>query len=646
MAITAITPANGALNVLNSATLNWNDNAGSTSFRVYFGTNEADVTAKSNDVFRGTVTELKYDPRLDLIYGANYYWRITAIKDGFPDVDSAVFSFRITQEAATLPDAKNYFKIFCAASDNKFWYENSDSPPKMVSLGSLTIGGHSLDTSKPLSMIELNQCVYIANDTIFRVVDFVNTKLTLNAEMEVPPRRGSIISQSNSNAQMVVDFVAKGSLTVIYGRTITAAKFTTNINDTLSGDTLSPVTRYPTIVTEPLTPHFYEWTVYADVTTQNQFGTIALRAGIGFRWRGRAGLTGNSIDPQQWYLPEPTNPYNWAYAADNALSPVAGTDSKAGKVGDIVTAAIPYTDDYLIFGSIGSLWILRGDPADGGTLDLLDSGIGIVSNSAWCYDDAGNLFILDLKGLYQITGLQGRNPLTSDVIPNFTKDLHLNPNTQRIVLSFDPDRYGIKISVTEIETGTNQNYWYDLQSQGFFPEVYPKQCGVMCSLYYNADDPNKRKLYYGCWDGQIKVMDEAAKSDDIGTVANPAYAAIDSSVLLGPVIMNGEHGYEAKLNTLLVVTAGGKPDGSIPDSDDIDYEIFVADTAEGVVEKYDAEPRKPIFKGTIKAPGVNRLIRKKSKGVFMGVRLGNKLLEKTWGVERVVGEILPAGRLK
>ncbi|GAH48659.1 unnamed protein product, partial [marine sediment metagenome] len=183
------------------------------------------------------------------------------------------------------------------------------------------------------------------------------------------------------------------------------------------------------------------------------------------------------------------------YAQDDEQSAVAGTDAKAGKVGDIVTASIPYDDDYKIYGSIGDLWVLRGDPAAGGTLDKLIEGIGVVSQLAWCWDDAGNLYILDLKGMYKITrGLASIEPMTSDKIPNFTKDLALNPETQRIVLSFDPAKQGIVISVTTIETGANVNYFYDLQSGGFSPETYPVQDAIICSHYYDADDPEQRRL--------------------------------------------------------------------------------------------------------------------------------------------------------
>lgn len=617
MSLSAPSPAHEATGIANNATLSFTDSVDSDYYKVYFGTNEAEVIAKSVNVYRGNVTPKAYDPRLDLTYGAEYFWLITAVKSGESDVDSAVWDFTVITEAAAFPDGKKYKKKVCSAANNKFFYDNDDSPPKQVELSGLT-----LDTSKAISMFELDQKVYIVNDDILKVVDFVNTKLTLNAAITYAPRRGQAITQANSAATMIVDYVAKGALTVIYGRT-TSGTFTTNAADTLSGDTMSPTTRYPTAVALPTTPHHYTWGIYADCTIADEFGSMPSRATIGDRWRGRAGLTGNSIDPHQWYLSRQLNPYDMMYGEDDEQAAVAGTDAKAGKVGDIVTAAIPYSDDYKIYGSIGDLWLLRGDPAAGGTLDKLIEGIGVVSQQAWCFDDAGNLYILDLKGMYKITrGLTVIEPMTSDKIPNFTKDLALNPETQRIVLSFDPDKQCIIISVTTIETGANSNYVYDLQSEGFFPcNDYPTQDAIMCSHYYDADDPELRRLLFGCYDGHLRIRDPAAKSDDIGSMLSPATVAIESYVLLGPVMIGKNHNFKGRMNSLTVVTAGGKAGGTVPDSDDIAYAVFVGDDAETVMEKADADS--PIFGGIIPAPGRAKRIRRKAKGVFMAIRLGN-----------------------
>jgi hypothetical protein len=448
---------------------------------------------------------------------------------------------------------------------------------------------------------------------------------------------------------MRVDYVKKGTLNVIYGRVISGT-FTTNATDTLSGDTMSPTNLYPTDVVEPSPPHHYDWGVYADVTCEDEFGAIPPRVTMGCNYRGRAALTGNSADPHQWYQSRQANPYDWIYAADDAQSPVAGNDAEAGKVGDIVTAQIPYSDDFMIYASIGSMYLLRGDAAAYGSLDLLNNKVGVVSQKAWCWGEKSgegkNLYILDLKGLYRIgPGLSAPQNLTGDKVPNFITDLALNPATQRIVLAFDPFRYGIQIHITDIETGVNRNYWYDLHSEGFFPETYPEECGVFCTHFYEADDPLYRKVMMGTYDGHIKIFDDSVKSDDIGTVSVPAYEAIKSYVLLGPVMIGQDHENNGRMKTLTVVTAGGKAGGSIPDSDSIDYEIYVADSAEGIMEKVD-DLDKWIYSGLLSFPGKNPTIIRRARGVFLGVKLENEKLDETWGLERVIAKIEDAGRAR
>ena len=164
----------------------------------------------------------------------------------------------------------------------------------------------------------------------------------------------------------------------------------------------------------------------------------------------------------------------------------------------------------------------------------------------------------------------------------------------------------------------------------------------MCSHYYDADDPEQRRLLFGCYDGHIRIRDNAAKSDDIGSMAIPATAAIDSYVLLGPVMIGANHNHRGKMNSLTVVTAGGKAGGTIPDSNDVAFAVYVGDDAETVMEKADAGTE--LFSGTIPAPGRAKRVRRKARGVFIAVRLGNDTLEETWGMERCLIEVLPAGR--
>jgi hypothetical protein len=169
-----------------------------------------------------------------------------------------------------------------------------------------------------------------------------------------------------------------------------------------------------------------------------------------------------------------SDPWNWTYGSTDPLTAVAGNNVDAGEIGDIVRALIPYGDDFLIFGCATSVHIMDGDPAFGGSIDELSEITGIYSPWSWCKDEDGNLGHL----------------------PKWVVDWAVAPATHRIVLTYDPSRNGIIISKTTLADGTNLNYWYDLKTEGFYPETYPTACGIFCSFYYDSDASGTIRLYH------------------------------------------------------------------------------------------------------------------------------------------------------
>jgi len=634
MTLSAYSPTHEDTGIAVSAVLSWADSVDSDHYEVYFSVTEADVTAKATACYRGNVTEKTYDPRVTLDYNTEYFWRIVAVLSGESDVDSGNKSFT-TLSANSLPVAVNYRKRLCAAADDKFFYENDEKPPRMIVLTDLT-----LDTDSPFSMLGYQQKVYIANGTIHKVVDFVNTKIVVTG-MTDEPTRGLTLTQATTGAEMIVDFVNDGN-TQIYGRTIGDTAFEENAGYDLTSEGMTTV--QSTDITEPTVPHYYDWTTFAGDTTN--FGQLPARFNILKQYRNRLAISGNDNDPHQWYLLRQDNPYDAKYAQDDFQSPVAGQDAGAGKIGDIVTACIPYGDDYCLWGSVGAIWVMRGDPADNGSLDSLDDTVGVVDKDAWCKDDRKNLYVLDVTGLYRIPYPLGKPQalVDEDVIPTFIDDLKINPENQRITLQYDQNRKGVQICVTDIQLGTNSNYYYDLVTKGFFPEIYPDNGSVYSMHFYNADEPKYRNLLLGCADGHIRVFDDAAKDDDTGTLAVPASEPIDSWVLLGPQIIGPDYDTLAILNWLYFITAGGGAGGSIADSNDITYDVFFGNDAETVIEKCDADSTP--FSGTVTAPGRSNRKRLRGKGVFAGIKIGNDTAGQTWGIERVTGSALRFGPVR
>jgi len=261
----------------------------------------------------------------------------------------------------------------------------------------LTAASGDIDTTDQLNIFEAFQKVVVVNGSNLKIADFMNTKLTTadirpDDENNVAPIKGTVLTGETSTAQMIVDFcdVNNGAAN-IYGY-VTSGTFQDDEVVTGTNASGTPTAVSFTTNSAPTSkPHWYDYTVYPTIGGLS-FGTMPAKAYIGCLYRGRVVLSGNPEAPYQWYMSRQGNIWDFAYVANDAQSPVAGGNSDAGELGDIVKALIPYRDDYLIFGCATSMWIMRGDPAAGGSLDELDLTVGIFGANSWCFDNDGNLY--------------------------------------------------------------------------------------------------------------------------------------------------------------------------------------------------------------------------------------------------------------
>ena len=315
-------------------------------------------------------------------------------------------------------------------------------------------------------------------------------------------------------------------------------------------------------------------------------------------------------------------------------------------------ALIPYKDDFLVFGCASSTWYLSGNPCDGGIINELDLTTGVFGSQSWSFDGSDNLYFWGTNGIYRTT-IPGRPICISEIrLPNLIKDENANRSDYRIALAYDRSRKGILITLTRktVVTITNSNYWLDLRvvdeasNPAIFPESYPAEASAFSAFFYEATHPTYRKLILGGSDGYLRFFDNTAKNDDAGVSGD---VKIDSYVTFGPIAMAEDLRSTGKITGLNCITAGGALNGSQSDSDDITYKIFVAKSSEEVLEKLYAGTS-PAIGGTIKAPGRQRGGSKpqKAKGVYMGIKLQNDTLSKTWAFEQLLYNLKSAGRLK
>lgn len=505
-------------------------------------------------------------------------------------------------------------------------------------LTKLAASDGEIDTSKQCSIFEGFGKVFVVNEENLKVADFTNVKIATTNVGANPPDFGNVLTGGSSGAKMVVDYItALSSACTIYGRRTTTATFTT---ETVTGtDDDGNAISFTTSGAETAGPHWYGWTVYGNST---DYGAMPDQGTLGCLYLGRCVIAGDEDYSHQWYMARQANPWDWAYIANDAQSPVAGGNSDAGEIGDIIKALIPYRDEYLVFGCATSMWVLRGDPAAGGMINELDLTVGIFGSESHCFDGDGNLYFLSDAGDVRMlpAGFGKIQNSSKPVLPNLSKDEQLDPTLHRVTMGYDIDRHGIVISITLLSDGSNSCYWYDLSTGGFYPESYDSTCGAYSIFYYAANNDEYRHLLLGSRDGYIRQFNDTTKND----VTTSSVSTIDSYMTL-PVLKSENDDNAILLNSITVTNAGGASGGSASDTDGVDLEIFKANDVETLIENI-RDGDTPLHDVTLSGTGRKNRVRRRTRGHSIALRFHNDAAGEAWAIEKVAGELSEKGRIK
>ncbi len=542
--------------------------------------------------------------------------------------------------AVSLTEYANLRRLV-AAANNELWYEGNVATGEMTELAA---ANGDMDTTDQLNMFEAYQKALIVNGANLKVADFGNIKLTSSA-LDTAHAHGDLLTQNQGSgdiAYMTVDFTNTAK-TATYGQAYyagdaTAFDATTTITGSGSGSEFTP-----SVVTNP--PHWYDWTVYPGGSS----GTMPVKAYLGCLYLGRAVLSGNPAEPNQWYMTRQANIFDFEYGGTDDQAPVKGGSSDLGELGDIPRCLAPYKDDYLVFGCASSIWVMFGDPRMGGQIRELSLTTGIFGANSYCWDNNNYFYFWGNNGLYR-TQIPGNPQCISQFkLPRLVKDEAASPLTHRITLLYDRDRHGILVAITVLSTGVNSNYWYDLNALdeqevgGFFPESYPSACGIYSGIYYNSNTASLKGLILGNTDGYMRHFDDSVKNDMVGVQEN----AIDSYVCIGPMAMSVVPQHNGTLNGVDLTVAGGGSGGSQSDSDDVAFKVFSARTSAKVIELANANTT-PSFAGTFAGPGNIRgtTRRQTVRDVYFSLRLQNDTAGESWGFEEMYVHLKDSGRKK
>jgi len=532
-------------------------------------------------------------------------------------------SLTTTDTSPKNPADRKYTRKLVTFAYNKVYY--GADPDTMTELSA---ADGDIDVTKRLSAVAAYGKVFVANEDTFKVADFVNVKITTGT-LGVVPNHGNILTGGTSGAKMVCDYITTiTGACVLYGNLITSATFQNSETVTGTNDAGGSIS-FTTNAAQATGPFWYDWTVYGgDTTTYGDMPTNSdlVKLHIGCVW-----LMGNAQYPHQWYKTRQNNPWDFLYAQNDAGSAVAGNNTDAGEVGDIIVDAVSYSDDYMVFGCSGELHAMLGNPAAGGRINKIRD-TGLLAPRAWCWDNDQNLFLLSTEGLLMIPkGFGPVENITKESYPDLIKDLAYNSSTHRMAMAYDSVNKGIIMSRVTVSNGVNQCYFLSLRSGGFFPETYPEEASFSSLLQFEADDPADKGLLIGSNDGYIRKWDPTAKSDDIGDTDE----AIDAYVAFGPMRTSSTARNAKRISGIDVVT-GGDGDGGASDSSAVYCKVHAGRVAEKIITNMVAGSGQAYTK-TFQVPGWKKgnVDRHKVRGRWVGFVIGNNTAAQSFAIEEI-----------
>ena len=340
-------------------------------------------------------------------------------------------------------------------------------------------------------------------------------------------------------------------------------------------------------------------------------------------YRDRVVYGGSDLQPNVFNMSRQGDPNDWDYAAEDSAAAVSAQASVAGQLADPITALIPHGDECLIVGCYNSLWIVKGDPGYGGSLDPVSYKIGIVSSNAWCKTPDNMMVFMSHDGLYVIpAGCEGfPASISRERIPS--ELLCLSASRESINLEYDTSARGVHIFVTKRDGSESAHWWLDWEAKSFWR--------VKLQSDHEPYAAHERVVWDDCpavlvagRDGYIRYFDRIFQVDDGGN-------EIESYCDIGPFHLSRgalDEGILAELRADLGYKSGP-----------VDWEVRAGDGSEAAFNEQASREE-----GTWSREGLAYNARPRVRGVCAIVRVSNGTTNRRWFLERITASICSAGR--
>lgn len=380
------------------------------------------------------------------------------------------------------------------------------------------------------------------------------------------------------------------------------------------------------VIVDPLTLTSLDW------ASQVSDGALPSGCQLIAAFRGAPYLAATDSDPTIWYKGRTLDWLDWDYGADPQVSTaVAGNNGEVGQPADAITALVPFSDDYLVFGMARSLGVLEGDPNYGGQFQIASREAGIVGPRAVCFDDRGNMWFMGAGGLYRmLRGAFDPEPVGPRKLRRALEELDTSVNL--IQMQFRASDRTVRIYVTPTDGGAAATcFVYDTRTEAFYADQLPLHFGPWAIEQITGVEDIDRNLIIGGNDGYIRRPDDEALTDDGDAI--PSYVEI-------PVPDMGSGGlleYIAQELQFVLAEGGGT----------ITWRWFTGRSPEEVRQM---QPGQEVARGTISGRGFQEPIGLRATGAAHKLRLDatgtepDGVTASRWALERITALLAPTSR--
>lgn len=318
---------------------------------------------------------------------------------------------------------------------------------------------------------------------------------------------------------------------------------------------------------DPLLNKIFEWQPDGDgEAVERAKGAMPGNCPIIATYNGRPVLGGANHKPHIWGMGKQGDLNDWDYAQADQQRAISATGLATGRISQPLTAWAS-KDSYAIIGCGDQLWLLSGDPASSGTLDLMVNGTGILSPESWCHGPKGEIVFHSQAGAFVIgPGYPPTfpEPLSRDVLPIELSNIDTDIHAVRYV--WNNRYYGVDIYVVNKATDIAQgHYFLEWRNRRFHPMSFSSVQEPASVLSYKPPTIAEAAALVAGKDGRVRRFTNLATDDDGETVT--------SYVFIGPF---AHHEMDRAIDAMRARLD--------EDSDDVTWSVHVGTTAEEALE--------------------------------------------------------------